>query len=178
MSRDSENVGMDSNSRTDDGGSQANATSKNEQTLASEAVPATAPAEQPTAVVESAATVAQATSSSEDASDAPDSGYKELQSSNHRKGLIDETTEFINDHIRIFRLLPWVIGGVGVGLLVRFYPRMVFRRYQRPSDVHRQLIENNVRLTGIVAMTGWNSLGVWHVPQWRHVLRIRHQPIG
>ena len=168
---------MDSNSRTDDSWTQANATSSNEQTLESEATLATTSAEQATTVVESAASPTQATSSPRDISNAPDSGFKK-QGLDHRKGLIDETTEFINDHIRIFRLLPWVIGGVGVGLLVRFYPRMAFRRYQRPSDVPQQLIENNVRLTGIVAMTRWNSLGVWHVPLWRRVLRMRHQPMG
>ena len=98
--------------------------------------------------------------------------------SEHRKGVLDHATEFINDHIRAFRQLPWVIGGVGVVLLIRFYPRLAFRRYQRPSDIPRQLIENNVKLTGIVAMTGWNSLGVWHVPLWRRVFGLRYQPIG
>ena len=166
---------MDSNSSADDSGTQANTTSGNEQTLASEATPA---AEHATDVIESAATPIQATSSSSDISEPPVSESRVLQGSDHKKGLIDETTEFINDHIRIFRLLPWVIGGVGVGLLVRFYPRMAFRRYQRPSDVPQQLIENNVRLTGIVAMTRWNSLGVWHVPLWRRVFRMQHQPIG
>ena len=100
------------------------------------------------------------------------------ETTQHRKGIIDEATEFINDHIRIFRQLPWVIGGVGIILLARFYPRLVFRRYKRPSDVPEQLIENNVTLMGIVANTGWNSVGVWHVPLWRRVLRLRHQPIG
>ena len=98
--------------------------------------------------------------------------------SGYRKGVLDEATEFINDHIRLFRQLPWVIGGVGLVLLVRFYPRLVLRRYKRPSDVPEQLTKDNVTLTGIVAMTGWNSVGVWHVPLWRRVLRVDHQPIG
>ena len=98
--------------------------------------------------------------------------------SGHRKGVLDEATEFINDHIRLFRQLPWVIGGVGLVLLVRFYPRLVLRRLKRPLDVPEQLIKDNVTLTGIAAMTGWNSVGVWHVPLWRRVLGVGHQPIG
>ena len=101
-----------------------------------------------------------------------------LQASEHRKGYLDVATEYINDNIKTFRRLPWIIGGVGVVLLIRFYPRMAFRRYRSPSDVPRQLLENNVRLTGVVAMTGWESVGVWHVPLWRRVLRWRHQPAG
>lgn len=101
-----------------------------------------------------------------------------LQISEHRKGLLDIATEYINDNIKTFRRLPWIIGGVGVVLLIRFYPRMAFRRYRHPSDIPRQLFENNARLTGVVAMTGWDSIGVWHVPMWRHVLRWRHQPHG
>ena len=98
--------------------------------------------------------------------------------SEHRKGVLDVATEYINANIKAFRRLPWIIGGVGVVLLIRFYPRMAFRRYRRPSDIPRQLFENNARLTGVVAMTGWDSVGVWHVPLWRRVLRWRHQPTG
>lgn len=100
------------------------------------------------------------------------------QVSEHRKGVLDVATEYINANIKAFRRLPWIIGGVGVVLLIRFYPRMAFRRYRRPSDIPRQLFENNTRLTGVVAMTGWDSVGVWHVPLWRRVLRWRHQPTG
>lgn len=100
------------------------------------------------------------------------------QASEHHKGLLDVATEYINDNIKAFRRLPWIIGGVGVVLLIRFYPRLAFRRYHRPSDIPRQLFENNVRLTGVVAMTGWDSVGVWHVPLWRRVLRWQHQPSG
>ena len=100
------------------------------------------------------------------------------QVSEHRKGVLDVATEYINANIKAFRRLPWIIGGVGVVLLIRFYPRMAFRRYRRPSDIPRQLFENNARLTGVVAMTGWDSVGVWHVPLWRRVLRWRHQPTG
>jgi hypothetical protein len=100
------------------------------------------------------------------------------QVSEHRKGLLDVATEYINDNIKTFRRLPWIIGGVGAVLLVRFYPRMAFRRYRRPSDIPRQLFETNARLTGVIAATGWDSVGVWHVPLWRRVLRWRHQPTG
>ena len=100
------------------------------------------------------------------------------QASEHHKGLLDVTTEYINDNIKAFRQLPWLIGGVGVVLLVRFYPHLVFRRYRCPSDIPRQLFENNAQLMGVVAMTGWDSVGVWHVPLWRRVLRWRHQPSG
>ena len=100
------------------------------------------------------------------------------QVSEHHKGVLDVATEYINDNIKTFRRLPWIIGGVGVVLLIRFYPRMAFRRYRRPSDIPRQLFENNAWLTGVVAMTGWDSVGVWHVPLWRRVLRWRHQPTG
>lgn len=101
-----------------------------------------------------------------------------LPTPEHHKGLLDNATEFINDNLKTFRQLPWIIGGVGVVLLIRFYPRMVLRRYCRPSDIPRQLFENNARLTGVVAVTGWDSVGVWHVPLWRRVLRWRHQPYG
>ena len=120
----------------------------------------------------SSAEVASSKSATEDSSNLPPA------TSNHRKGILDHATEFINDHIRAFRQLPWIIGGVGVVLLVRFYPRLTFRRYRQPSDIPQQLIENNVKLMGIVAMTGWNSVGVWHVPLWRRVLRLKDQPIG
>ena len=100
------------------------------------------------------------------------------QTSEHHKGLLDVATEYINENIKAFRRIPWVIGGVGVVLLIRYYPRLAFRRYRHSSDIPRQLFENNARLTGVVAMTGWDSMGVWHVPLWRRVLRWRHQPSG
>ena len=164
---------MDMDTSRENSWKEDDATPGKELDLATEATPAALTAEQATDVTDS--TQMTGGSPLDFSADIPKSRVK---GSNDRKGLLDEATEFINEHIRIFRQLPWVIGGVGVVLLVRFYPRMAFRRYQRTSDIPRQLIENNVKLTGIVAMTGWNSVGVWHVPLWRRVLRLRHQPIG
>ena len=95
----------------------------------------------------------------------------------HRTNFIEQSTEFINDHLRLFRMIPWVIGGVGVAILIR-YSRLPVRRLKRVMAVPESLIQNNEQLSGIVMSTNWNRIGVWHVPPWRRLLRWRYRPPG
>ncbi len=40
--------------------------------------------------------------------------------SSHSSSLLDQSVEFINDHLRAFRAIPWLVGGVGAVLFVRY----------------------------------------------------------
>ena len=53
---------------------------------------------------------------------------------------------------------------------------MQFTRFRRASDIPRRLYAQNSQLSGIVAATHWNAIGVWHVPVTRKLLRWKHHP--
>ena len=91
------------------------------------------------------------------------------------RGLSDAFTEHVNAHIRYYRLVPWLVGSVGVALLLRCLPGPL-QRLRQVADIPRQLVAENRKLTGVVAETGWNTVGVWHVPIWRWVFKWGTRP--
>lgn len=109
----------------------------------------------------------------------PEEQTADLQSSDplrhHRTNFIEQSTEFINAHLRLFRMIPWAIAGVGVALIIR-YSRLPVRRLRQVSAIPESLIRNNEQLAGIVMSADWNRIGVWHVPPWRRLLRWRYRP--
>ena len=88
----------------------------------------------------------------------------------HVTGWLDVITEHINNHLRGYRMGAWVVGSVGVVLLLRF-SRVPLRRFRQVSDIPVDYVLANRTISGVVAATKWNSIGVWHVPAWRRVLR-------
>ena len=38
----------------------------------------------------------------------------------HSTSLLDKAVNYINDHLRAFRTIPWVVGGVGAILVIRY----------------------------------------------------------
>ena len=110
---------------------------------------------------------------------------------------LEVATETINNHLRVVRLLPWVMGGVGVLLIARysrmvrpintasdilqdfclhFFPRQ-FAQYHRAADVPSHLLSQGATLRG-VAVGAWpdGRLDVWHAPPGRRWLRWKHKP--
>ena len=61
----------------------------------------------------------------------PDSGSKSISSvaegpagtpvtGSYSSSLLDDVANFINEHLRAFRAIPWVLGGVGALLVIRY----------------------------------------------------------
>lgn len=86
----------------------------------------------------------------------------------HVTGRLDIITEHINEYLRYYRMLPWALGAVGMILIVRSTGTPL-RRFPRVSDLPSDLVRENKRISGVVMATGWNTIGVWHVPSWRRV---------
>lgn len=99
-----------------------------------------------------------------------------LQSS-YTSSILEVASDYIDGHLRQFRMLPWVVAAVGT-LLVYKYSRVPLRRLSQLGDVPPSLLADNIPLRGVVRSTSWNSLGVWHVPTWRRFLRVGHRPPG
>ena len=38
----------------------------------------------------------------------------------HSTSVLDEAVNYINDHLRVFRTIPWVVGGVGAILVIKY----------------------------------------------------------
>lgn len=94
----------------------------------------------------------------------------------HVTGQLDIFTEHVNAHIRYYRMLPWLVGSMGVVLFLRF-THIPLRRFRQVSDIPGEFyVMGKGRLSGVVMATGWNTIGVWHVPTWRWVLRWRTRP--
>lgn len=91
----------------------------------------------------------------------------------HISGHLDVLTEHVNAHIWYYSKLPWVLGSMGVLLLLRYAP---LRQFRQVSHIPKELVAANSKLSGVVATTGWNAVGVWHVPTWRWVLRWGTRP--
>lgn len=95
--------------------------------------------------------------------------------SHHITGRLDNLTEFINLHVRYYRLIPSVAGTFFVIFLLRYF-RVPLRRIRQVSDISQVLITGNRKLSGIVQITGHDSLGVWHVPTWKWMLSVGTYP--
>ncbi len=93
----------------------------------------------------------------------------------HKTGWLDVGTEHINRHLRAYRTASWVVGSVGVVLLLRF-SRVPLKRFRQVSDIPADYVLANRKLSGVVAATKWNTIGVWHVPGWRWLVRYETKP--
>lgn len=92
-------------------------------------------------------------------------------------GWSDSLTVHINEYIRYYRMVPWVLGSVGVVVFLR-YSRTPIARFRQVVDVPLEFVADNRKISGVVTATGWNTIGVWHVPAWRWMLRWRTRPPG
>ena len=90
-------------------------------------------------------------------------------------GWLDNLTEYINLHIRLYRLTPYIIGAVGIVYFLRYF-RVPLKRLQHVSDIPKELIISNRKLTGVVKATGPDNIGVWHIPQWKRMLLFKTNP--
>ena len=95
----------------------------------------------------------------------------------HRSSIMDVTSDYINTHLRLFRMLPWAVAGVGAFFIYK-YSRAPLRRLCKVGEIPPSVVVDNVPLRGVVQSTGWDSIGVWHVPTWRRLFRIGHKPPG
>lgn len=93
----------------------------------------------------------------------------------HVTGWTDVLTVHINEYLRYYRMVPWVLGSVGVVLFLR-YSRTPIARFRQVADIPVEFVVDNRKVSGVVKATGWNTLGVWHVPAWRWALRWGTRP--
>ena len=92
-------------------------------------------------------------------------------------GYLDTIAQYIDAHVRYYRMIPTVAGLVGVGLFL-WYSKLPLRRLRQVSDIPAELIVARRRLTGVVTATSWNTIGVWHVPMWRWAMCWGTRPPG
>ena len=85
-------------------------------------------------------------------------------------GRLDALTVHINEYLRYYRMVPWVLGAVFMAVILR-RSRVHVRRFRQVADLPDELVRENRRLSGVTVATGWNTVGVWHVPSWRWVFR-------
>ena len=93
----------------------------------------------------------------------------------HVTGWLDVVTVHVNDHLRFYRTVSWVVGSVGVVLLLKF-TRAPVKQFRQVSSIPSEYVINNTMISGVVAATKWNTIGVWHVPAWRRVVQYQIQP--
>lgn len=93
------------------------------------------------------------------------------------KTVLESLSNFIDDHLRLFRLLPWFVGTCGVLLLYK-HSRSALQRFPRARDIPHSCVEAHLPLYGVVVYVCENGMDVWHVPLWRHLLRMGHRPSG
>ena len=91
------------------------------------------------------------------------------------RGKLDIITEFVDQHIRYYRLLPSIAASAGV-IFVIYYFHIPVRRIRSVSLIPKTLITKNKTISGVVKAAGHDSLGVWHVPMWKWILRVGTQP--
>ncbi len=84
---------------------------------------------------------------------------------NQPLSILDTVSHFIDNYLRVFRLLPWLLAGSGV-LLVYRHSRGPMRRFFKATDVPQSCIESHVPLRGVVVRVCTESVCVWHVPIW------------
>lgn len=51
-----------------------------------------------------------------------------------------------------------------------------FTRFRHVKDIPQRLFTQNSQLSGVAATTDWNTVGFWHVPVGRRILRWKHRP--
>ena len=110
---------------------------------------------------------------------------------------LEVAMDYINNHLRVFRTIPWVMGGVGALLVARysglvrsslnllspspssFHSVLQFTRYHSAMDIPSHLLAHNATLRGVAAGVKPDCcLDVWHVPPGRRWLRWGHRPPG
>lgn len=96
---------------------------------------------------------------------------------NYVTGWTDVLTVHINEYIRYYRMVPWVLGSVGLVMFLR-YSRTPIARFRQVSDIPHDFVLDNRKISGVVKATGWNTVGVWHIPAWRWLLRWWTHPPG
>ena len=49
-----------------------------------------------------------------------DGAVDTMLSESHSSSLLDDAADFVNEHLRAFRAIPWVLGGLGALLVIRY----------------------------------------------------------
>lgn len=72
-------------------------------------------------------------------------------------------TNFVDNNLRVFRSLAWILAGAGVLLIVR--RTHVFSQFRAVSDVPTEFVSKNISFHGIVKeVRSDNTLGICHIP--------------
>ncbi len=91
------------------------------------------------------------------------------------RGKLDAMTEYIDKHIRWYRLIP-TIATSGALVFLIYYFHVPIRKIKNGTHLSNALILRNKTLSGVVKSTGHDSIGVWHIPGWRRITRIGTKP--
>lgn len=77
----------------------------------------------------------------------PDGPVSMSATGSYSSSLLDDVADFINDHLRAFRAIPWVLGGVGALLVIR-YTHMVRCSFKQMVDqlLNAESLYQNVNL--------------------------------
>jgi hypothetical protein len=87
---------------------------------------------------------------------------------------MDAVSNWIDKHIRIVRMVPYVIGGIGAYIVIRNYH--LFTRFRSVSSIPQQLFDKNSTLYGKVRQCYGDRLEVWHIPLGYRLLKPRLPP--
>ncbi len=83
-----------------------------------------------------------------------------------KRGVLETISDFVDSHIRVFRMLPWLMGCTGVLLMYR-HSRGILRQFNSISDIPMSVVNGHVPLQGVVRRVSGESVWVWHIPVWR-----------
>jgi len=77
----------------------------------------------------------------------PDRSVGMSATGSYSSSLLDDVADFINEHLRVFRAIPWVLGGVGALLVIR-YTHMVCCSFKQMVDqlLNAESLDQNVNL--------------------------------
>ena len=89
--------------------------------------------------------------------------------------VLDLVSHTVDTHLRLFRLLPWLLGATGLVIFYR-HSRYHVRRFSQVTDIPQSCLAAHVPLHGVVVSLEAQSVGVWHVPLWKRWIRIDHKP--
>ncbi len=81
------------------------------------------------------------------------------------RNVLETVSDFVDSHIRLFRMIPWIVGCTGLLLMYR-HSRSIFRRFNSASDIPVSVVAACVPLRGAVMRVSCEGVWVCHVPLW------------
>lgn len=92
----------------------------------------------------------------------------EEQEKDDNVDILTQLTNYVDNHLRVFRNVTWVLAGAGIILILR--RTYVFRHFKVVSDVPKEFIAKNITFRGHVRELRMDStLGVCHIPLLRRL---------